>query len=209
MQSASHNLEIEVKFFLPQAQRIHRRLSNLGAIGQPEHFETNLRFDHPSETLKRSHQLLRLRMDNACRLTFKRRPLKPDTECKTYQEFEVTVSDCNTMNAILNALGFKVVQRYEKRRQIYTWRKVELCIDTMPFGTFLEIEGSKEHIKATAAILELPWQERILLNYLAIFEFLRRRESLPFTNVTFDNFQALDIDMVPYLPHLWAKTGTH
>lgn len=204
MPPANH-IETEVKFHLPDPDGVKQHLRELGAAAAAEHFETNIRFENPEGSLMPSDRLLRLRMDSACRLTFKKRPAVKDSECKTYQELEVEVSDFETMAAILNQLGFAAVQRYDKRRQVFTWQTVELCIDTMPFGTFLEIEGDKAGIKNAAAVLSLPWEERILTNYLAIFDLLRKGERLPFNDVTFENFAACCVDVGSYLPQLWAK----
>jgi len=209
MRSTPHYLEIEVKFHLLKVERMHKRLLELGAAAGPESFETNLRFENPAGTLKNSDRLLRLRKDGACRLTFKERPANQTGECKTYHELEVEVSDFDTMTAILNALGFTPVQRYDKLRRIFTWQDVEICIDTMPFGTFMEIEGPEESIKATAELLELPWEHRILANYLSIFELLRKNHHWSFNDVTFENFASFSVDITHYLPDLWAEPAVH
>ncbi len=202
-QSADH-LEIEVKFHLKQPGALHRHLMDLGATARPERFERNLRFEDADHSLKAGRKLLRLRHDDTCRLTFKSRPSPMKTECKVYRELEVTVSDFDTMQGILNGLGFKAVQTYEKRRRILSWNRVELCIDTMPYGTFLEIEGAEADIRAAAALLGLPWEKRILANYLAIFEVLRSRYNLPFNDVTFENFAQYPADITPLLDELEA-----
>ena len=203
-QSGSHYLETEVKFHVPDIGQMHQRLQKLGAAAQPERSESNIRFENPAGTMKGSDQLLRLRKDDACRLTFKKRPASQRGQCKTYHELEVEVSDFDTMHAILNALGFKAVQRYDKRRQVFTWRDVEVCIDHMPFGTFMEIEGPEAGIKAAASALALHWEKRILTNYLAIFEMVRHREHLPFNDATFENFKSFSVDITHFLPQLWA-----
>lgn len=204
MNDAPDQLEIEVKFHLAQPEALHRHLADLGAVAQPNIFERNLRFEDSNHTLKANQKLLRLRRDESCRLTFKSRPLPMDTECKVYRELEVTVSDFDAMQAILTAMGFHAVQTYEKWRQKYAWQEVELCMDTMPYGSFLEIEGAEADIKRAASLLELPWEKRILSNYLAIFEMVRTRYNLPFDDVTFANFEPYPIDMTPLLGELEA-----
>lgn len=204
MEHTRKNLEIEVKFHLNQPETLVQRLIELGANSKPEIFERNLRFEDPGHTLKAGNKLLRLRRDDTCRLTFKSKPSPIKTECKVYRELEVTVSDFDAMQGILNGLGFQAVQTYEKRRRTFSWEEVELCIDTMPYGTFLEIEGAEADIKAAAARLNLPWEKRILANYLAIFELLRSRHHLPFRDVTFSNFKQYPTDITPLLGELEA-----
>lgn len=208
MTECSHHLEIEVKFHLSDAALIKRRLLDAGAVPGPKRFETNLCFENQGHQLARNDQLLRLRQDNTCRLTFKQKPIRNDTECKVYRELEVEVSDHDTTAAILNALGYHGVQRYEKWRQTFTWENVELCIDNMPYGDFLEIEGAAQDIQGAAQKLCLSWDKRILANYLAIFELLRQACALPFDDLTFDNFRRHSVDIRPHLPALQTrKTG--
>ncbi len=204
MNKSQKMLEVEVKFHLEQPDRMQQRLIDLGATFQPRMFELNLRFEDADHTLESKQQLLRLRRDASCRLTFKSKPSPMETECKVYRELEVAVDDFDTMQAILNALGFKAVQTYEKWRQVFAWKGVELCIDTLPYGSFLEIEGSEVDIKAAAQMLHLPWHKRILSNYLAIFEVLRSRNNLPFKDVTFSNFEPYPSQLQPLLDELEA-----
>ena len=199
------HLEIEVKFFIANAENLSRRLAQLGAEPRGRVFETNIRFENREHSLKARGALLRLRQDATCRLTYKSRPEKEDTDCKVFHELEVTVDDFGTMNAILEALGFHQAQIYEKWRQTYHWGQVELCLDQMPFGWFLEIEGPKQDIQAAARQLGLAWTERILTNYLAIFDLLRRHNELPFHDVTFANFEHHPVGIPALLPQLQAN----
>ena len=203
-----HNLEIEVKFFVADEEDACRRLSALGATALPRVFESNRRYENSRHSLKAEGKLLRLRRDSACRLTYKCPPVKEDPECKVFQELEVQVDDFETMAAILEAMGYCQVQVYEKWRRTFTWRDVELCLDAMPFGTFLEIEGPKESIKAAAAELGYAWEDRILSNYLSIFDMLRQKFGLPFHDVTFAHFERHPVDIVSVLPALQEGGST-
>lgn len=202
MPKISDNLEIEVKFFSADMRKLHHRLLEIGATAGPEVFESNIRFENADERLKKNGQLLRLRTDGSCRLTFKCRPLQDDPEYKVYQELEVEVDDGDAMTSILQSLGFHAAQVYEKRRQVFKWCDVELCLDRMPFGNFLEIEGTRQGIRNAASQLGLAWRDRILTNYLSIFEMVREKFELPFNDVTFTNFERHPVNLVPMLPTL-------
>ena len=199
MKKTSNNLEVEVKFYIARPDFLHRHLVELDATAPPKVFETNLRFEDSDHTLKTNGQLLRLRQDRDCRLTFKSKSGLTDPQFKVYRELEVSVSDFDTMRGILQELGYHTAQVYEKWRQTFHWERVELCLDTMPYGTFLEIEGPQENIKPAADHLGLVWEKRILKNYLAMFEALRVRENLPFHDVTFSNFESHPVDITPLL----------
>jgi adenylate cyclase, class 2 len=209
MNQGSPTLEVEVKFHLTDPLLIRQRLDAIEAVAQPKHFETNVRFEDQKGSLIKGNQLLRLRQDSACRLTYKCAPQVNDSQCKVYQELEVTVSDFKTMTAVLNALGYQGVQVYEKWRQTFCWDNVLICMDTLPYGEFMEIEGPQPSIQKAAKALGLQWDKRILGNYLAIFETLRKGNHLPFNDVTFDNFKHHAVDMAPYLPLFEAGTGAY
>jgi adenylate cyclase class 2 len=199
MKNTSNNLEVEVKFYIHQPLVLRQRLVELDAKAPPKVFETNLRFDDRGHTLKSSGQLLRLRRDRDCRLTFKSKPGRSDPQFKVYRELEVSVSDFDTMQGILHGIGYHTAQLYEKWRQVFHWENVALCLDEMPYGAFLEIEGPPESIKPAADHLGLVWEKRILKNYLSMFETLRARENLPFHDVTFSNFENHPVDITPLL----------
>jgi adenylate cyclase class 2 len=199
-----HPLEIEVKFHLLEPRIVRERLLAAGGVSSGRVFEKNLRFDDPARSLRRRGMLLRLRRDDGVRLTVKSTPSSPDSQFKIHQELEVEVGDFDTCRSILEALGFVPRQVYEKWRETFLINHTSCLLDTMPYGTFLELEGEKAAIRETAHRLDLPWSERILMNYLEIFETVRKGEGLDFTDVTFDNFESVNVDIAKYLYLLHA-----
>ncbi|MGD9082985.1 MAG: class IV adenylate cyclase [Desulfobacterales bacterium] len=193
------HLEIEVKFYLSDMDSIRDRILALGAVSRGRVFETNIRFEDADNRLIEKKSLLRLRRDRKITLTFKDEPAFKDHQFKILRELEVEVSDFTTMKHILESLGFREEQVYEKWRETFMLNSTNLCLDTMPYGDFLEIEGQKEDIKELAYRIGLKWQKRILLNYLAIFEVIRQKSNLPFYDVTFSNFINIRFDFARYL----------
>ncbi len=192
------NLETEVKFFLPDVNPIRRRIIEIGADFKGRVFETNLRFEDDDKRLIQKKSLLRLRKDIKTTLTFKSEPPFKDDQFKTLREFEVEVSDFSGMKQILESLGFHEEQVYEKWRETFVLSNTHLCLDTMPYGDFLEIEGPKQHIKDLASRIGLKWPKRILLNYLAIFDVIRKQLNLGFSDVTFENFKNIRFDLAEH-----------
>jgi adenylate cyclase class 2 len=193
------HLEIEVKFYLSDMDAIRDRILELGAVSMGRVFETNLRFDDADNRLIEKKSLLRLRRDTKTTLTFKSEPPFKNDQFKILKELEVEVSDFTTMKHILESLGFREEQVYEKWRETFMLNSTNLCLDTMPYGDFLEIEGQKEDIKELAYRIGLKWQKRILLNYLAIFDVIKQKSNLPFYDVTFSNFINIRFDLAEYL----------
>ena len=197
-------LETEIKFYLIDLPSMRQRIVELGAESQGRFFESNVRFENPRQSLKIKKSLLRLRRDQKTRLTYKSTPSEENNQFKIMKELEVEVSDFDTMHLILEALGFHHEQVYEKWRETLVLDETQFCLDSMPYGDFLEIEGQKNDIKNFATRLGLGWDQRILLNYLYIFEILQNKLDLDFSDVTFGNFKNIEVDLIDYLELLIA-----
>lgn len=52
-------------------------------------------------------------------------------------------------------LGLVPVLMYEKHRTTFTLTNFVICIDRLPFGLFLEIEGAEEYIEGVEKYFEL------------------------------------------------------
>jgi adenylate cyclase class 2 len=172
---------------------IRHRLIEIGASGGRRVFETNIRYEDQYQNLIASESLLRLRKDERSTLTYKCKPPQPDDRFKIHTEIEVEVSDFESMQKILEALGYHREQIYEKWRETYQLDEVIVCLDTLPFGHFVEIESQAKNIQEYADQLELEWSQRIIHNYLELFFLLKKHHELPFDDITFDNFKGITI----------------
>jgi len=188
--------EIEVKYYLDHPGAVRDRIMELGGVSRGRVFETNIRYEDEGKTLVRNKQLLRLRHDGNTTLTFKTRsPLTiEEGDVKVRRELEVEVNDFDTMHAILGLMGFRKEQIYEKWRETLTIDDTCFCLDRMPYGDFLEIEGGKDAIDHYSSKIGFSKGDRILDNYLALFERVKKKFGLSFSDVTFDNFKHLDVD---------------
>lgn len=193
-------LEIEVKFYIAALKPVRDRILATGGVSTGRIFENNIRFEDINQSLIKKKFLLRLRKDRSAKLTFKSTPPAADNQFKIRRELEVEVSDFSTMYQILELLGFHKEQTYEKWRESFVINGTHLCIDEMPYGNFLEIEGEKENIRALAHQLGLHWEKRILPSYLKIFSMIKEKQNLSFSDLTFDNFKHVTVDLTEYLP---------
>lgn len=197
-------LEIEVKFHIADIDGMCRKICAMGADSKGRIFESNIRYEDEHHTLVRQKSLLRLRQNENAILTFKSRPRSTSTEFKIFNELEVEVSDFKTMSQILQKLGFRPEQKYEKWRETLILDQTSFFLDTMPYGTFIEIEGQEKDIRHYASRLNLDWHKRILLNYLEIFEIIRKKHNLEFYDLTFKNFENVSVDITGFLGMLEA-----
>lgn len=192
-------LEIEVKYLVTDPDGLRKTILDAGWPSLGNHFERNIRFEDENLGLIQKKQLLRLRQDSKATLTFKSKPSKTDPRYKIHHEIEVTVSDFDAMQSILHALGFHQEQVYEKWRETFDAGASVLCLDRMPFGCFLEIEGPEKDIDSISKILGFSPEKAITENYLAIFSRIREKEGLPFKDITFDHFKTVSKDFTPFL----------
>jgi adenylate cyclase class 2 len=192
---SKNNLEVEVKFLVEDLGTLREQLLEAGAaLVRPRIYERNVRFDTAHNALLKEEKLLRLRQDTAVILTFKA-PSEFDegSEAKVREEIEVQVDDFDRMATILGRLGYEPKQVYEKYREAYHLNDLEIVLDEMPYGLFVELEGDEQAIKETAERLGLDWGERILSNYLAMMGLLVDQYNLPFQDITFENFRDSEV----------------
>ena len=201
-------VEIEVKFLIENSARMRSRLVDMGALSQGECFETNYRYDDSAGRLRAANCLLRLRRDRQALLTFKRPRAEAGAEFKMHDEIEVVVEDFDRMHRILKAIGYQRVQIYEKRREVFRTSEALICLDHLPYGDFIEIEGQPEGIRETARRLQLPWDRRILANYLHIFEVLCRELVLTDRDLTFAQMQTVPDRAYPIIRRFEAVCGS-
>jgi len=184
--------EVEVKFLVKDLSSIQDTLIASGAsLNHERVLETNWRFDTPDRSLTSAHQVLRLRKDTRSRLTFKASQVI-GAPVSIRREIEFEVSDLDATCDLLEALGYEVSIIYEKYRTTYQLDNLEIVLDEMPFGTFVEIEGqSAEEIEHAAIQLHLNWEHRCTESYLALFDRLKSNCMLDVHDLTFANFEGI------------------
>ncbi|GFM38400.1 class IV adenylate cyclase [Desulfovibrio psychrotolerans] len=163
--------ETELKFIDADFSSLRKCLAGLGAKSLGRHVERNMVFDTPERTLRQAHTLLRLRSQQwkdrqATLLTLKCPPSAPvPQDVKVYDERETAVDDFNAMRSVLEGLGYGVAFLYEKLREEWRLPGVEICLDTMPFGHVVELEGERDAILACARQLGLSMDKASRATY--------------------------------------------
>lgn len=190
----TNNQEIEVKFLISNLPALLEKFQNLGALElRPRVLETNLRFDTRDKKLSERAQVLRLRQDDQAILTFKS-PGEIMEGVISRTELEVVVSNFQNTRAILEALGFQVYMTYEKYRQNFQLNNLVASVDEMPYGNFIELEGnSPEHVRSTAALLGLDWEQRINLSYTALLGLFNQKTGHAFRDLSFEVFAGTNV----------------
>ena len=184
-----NNLEIEAKFWLPHLFELRQRLIESGAsLRSARTLERNLRFDLPDGSLTAKGDVLRLRQSAHASLTYKSQG--PSFEQREELEFEV--SDITVAQHLFEALGFELIHRYEKYREIFALDDCLVMLDEVPYGCFIEIEGpALVMIQATCLKLGLYWDQRIQRTYMEMFENLRGLMATKPEHATFTAFEGM------------------
>lgn len=175
-------LEYELKYLAPNLVDLRKRLEAIGAeCVAPPYFEENLIFDDENRSLRQQDILLRLRQKSGrdAVLTVKRPPSKPiDTALKVYEELETKASDFDATRMVLETLGHVVAFRYEKVREKWRLHGVDICLDQLPFGDFVELEGPEENLFQVARETGLDALATSKATYHALNREYRQQEGL-------------------------------
>jgi adenylate cyclase class 2 len=154
-------IEVEKKYRLADADVEHfrSRLRDAGAECRGLDEEENVIYG--GGVLDEKGAVLRVRnVRGRTQLTYKRR-IGDIGGAKRQIEHEVVLNDRGPIDELLGELGFFRRLVYEKRRETWSFREVELVIDELPFGRYLEAEGSLVGIKEAEVLLGLDEFERV------------------------------------------------
>jgi len=153
------SIETEKKYRLgsKRLDEITNRLHEVGAKFRKEVFEVN--YQHRGGDMDERGATLRLRkIGDFTVLTYKEK-IKTADGTKQRVEYETSVADVDAMEKIIERLGYKLSAVYEKRRKYWDLGDVEVVLDELPFGHFMELEGTIEDIESVENLLKLKAAE--------------------------------------------------
>ena len=182
--------EREAKFYIRDLAVLTERVRMTGAeLVQPRVLEINLRLDTPDGELQKAGRILRIRKDEKVRVTYKDNA-RNENGVVARTEIEFVADSFEVTRKFFEALGYPVSVIYEKYRQVYQIGDVEVMLDELPLGGFIEIEApSNTLIEGVAQMLGLDTTKMIETNYLGLFERARRSMGFEFRDLTFENFK--------------------
>lgn len=186
--------EREIKFYIQDLPALAERLHICGAdLTRERTLERNLMLDTTDRRLRNAGSLLRLRQDDRARVTFKEKT-RVENGIRSRTEIEFTVDSFAVARKLFEALGYQATLIYEKYRVVYRLGDVEVTLDELPFGDFVEIEApNNAMIEGVAQMLGLDWSKGIANNYLGLLEVVRSKLGLTFNDLTFENFREVEV----------------
>jgi adenylate cyclase, class 2 len=164
----STETEIKVKIEDVEGFCLQLDVLNPGILAE-RHFEDNYLLDFPDGKLQSGRCLLRIRFAKGCGLlTFKGSP-QPDGIFKTREELETGVEDGAAMLQVLERIGMSVCFRYQKYRREFALDQVHVAVDETPIGNYVELEGTKDGIRALAHKMGIAETQFLRLSYYSLY----------------------------------------
>jgi adenylate cyclase, class 2 len=166
--------EIEVKFALKDRNELVRKLHDIG--GQrlyPETFEDNIVLDRRGE-LRTKGSLLRVRKFGKYSIATFKGPMSIEGGIKSREEVQTGVESFERAIQLFDALGYKPVFRYQKFREVWRIKEVEVVLDRTPIGDYFEIEGPMDVIRGIANDLGMNMDQAIRQTYADLYRVARR-----------------------------------
>ncbi|HEV2352498.1 MAG TPA: class IV adenylate cyclase [Terriglobia bacterium] len=168
--------ETEIKLKVAHPRAVKLRILELGfVISAPRHLERNFLFDFADMRLRKSSSVIRLRCEGRrSLLTFKGPPVG-SASYKIRREIETEVEDGERLREMLEGIGLREVFCYEKFRTTYTPKPGSttgaglVVFDQTPIGNFLELEGPKRWIDATARHLGFSRRDYVTASYVSLY----------------------------------------
>jgi adenylate cyclase class 2 len=169
--------ETEVKLKITDPGQIRHKLLSLGFLIFIERsFEDNHVYDLPDGSLRQRGCLFRIRDYNGKTVATYKGPATTTFNVKSREEVEAEVSPGENFHGMLERLGMKMSFRYQKYRTEFRRdsgkvgeEEVHVMVDETPIGNYLEIEGSKDGIEATASSLGFSTTDFITDSYLSLY----------------------------------------
>lgn len=153
------SVECELKFQVggpADHARLRALLRKRGARLEGKYDEENYRFDGPGKSTRRTTLRLRVLNGGPRGVLTAKGPASFVGGVKVREETEVEVKDAHATLDLLTELGFRVEFTYKKRRAMWTLDGVvTVTLDTLDFGSFVELEGPLEVLPEKARSLDL------------------------------------------------------
>lgn len=138
-------LEREIKFAVPSLDPVVERLRGLDAVQAQRigsEIEHNYVLDTAQDELKARDERLRIREIEGrpgVLVTWKG-PASTRSGVRRREERQFHADDRDACVAVLSNLGLRPVRAYDKVRTSWRLEDLIVCLDTLPFGSFVEIE---------------------------------------------------------------------
>lgn len=189
-------IEKEIKVKIADYKILLDKLLKSGAVVLNKSKEKTIRLDTPNMDLEKRGVFLRVRSGSKNTITMKEK-IGEDKNVRSRKETEFEISDVDQMAYILEKLGFTLTRIMEKYRINLQYKGAILSIDEMPFGMYLEVEGTEEQIETITAELGYSTSDKVLGTYWDVFEEYKKENNLTGENIVFpENYKSKMLELI-------------
>lgn len=175
--------EIELRLKVENKEGLVEKLLKLGVKFKSKKKQIDILFDSKYFTFGDFDQALRLRTEvedgkTTAELAFKGTPTHTKDGHKIRDEFETSV-DPEQARKIINSIGFREAEVIDKERENYEYKNIDIVIDTLEFGTYVELEGKPKDIESIRKKLGLEKAIPVKEGYVALKRQWKKRIDIP------------------------------
>lgn len=152
------SIESELKFRVSGESdhaKLRAMLRKRGARLVGHYREENYRFNGPGKSTRNTTLRLRVLNGGPRGILTAKGPAKFEGGVKIREETEIEVPDVHATLDMLQQLGFRVGWTYPKKRAVWRLDGVDVTLDVLDFGWFVELEGPAEVLPEVAHSLGL------------------------------------------------------
>ncbi|MEA2097591.1 MAG: class IV adenylate cyclase [Patescibacteria group bacterium] len=177
-------IEKEIKIKINDIDGLIGQLLQDGATIKNKAMQKTVRFDTINENLEKKGVFLRVRSGNKNTITMKEK-IGNDKNIRARKETEFEIEDIDKMIYIFKKIGFDYIKIMEKFRINLNYKNAILSIDELPFGFFLEIEGTENQINTISDKLNYSTKDKIIETYWDLFENYKKKKNIKSKNIIF------------------------
>lgn len=183
-------IQKQVKFQIKDFDIISKKLIDLEAVFIGGFFEKTIRYDTDNHCLFDQGIFIRTKSGLRNVLTLKEKTSENDNTWLERYTTEVEIEDVEKIEYILSRMGFinKVIM--EKYRLYFKWNHIEISIDELLFGIYLEIKGEDKEIKKLSRQLGFKNKDMITVTYWDIYDKIKTKDS---NHIQFDKSHTFKI----------------
>lgn len=182
------SIESELKFRVTGPQdhlKLRAMLRKRGAKLVGRYKEENYRFNGPGKSTRNTTLRLRVLNGGPRGVLTAKGPATFSGGVKSREETEVEVADAHSTLDLLQQLGFRVGWSYPKQRTMWRLDEVDVTLDVLEYGWFVELEGPESALPDMARSLGLDMDGALRDSYSVMArKYLKTRKADRIARIT-------------------------
>ncbi len=158
-------LDRQIKFKIDNIDTILNKFRNLNAVFIDGVFEKTTLFDNENGELQKNGIFIRTRNGYENTLTLKERDDSLKHDYFERKKTTIEIENVDDMNYVLKVMGLINNKVMEKYRLSWIIEQINVTIDELPYGVFLEIHGDDKEINKICELIDIKKENIINETY--------------------------------------------